>query len=321
MKKSHFRSLTTAVVLLALLCFILTISLTVLRDGAALRAVSVGCALFSSCAVLLMLPVGHDKAWLCLLFAALLALTPVVCALTGAPAGRELALVSAVLLAGFCVLGASRYESVLTLFKQQAALYAVQNDARQMYALLLLLLGLVLYAAEGKVWLQWLIVTLLGAFMVLMLIRWLLGVTLYISPAKEKCIMGLAEGQKPLERMKDDGEKMRVLFERVQRIMEEDKPYLDPKFELQDLASMAYTNKTYLSRTINLISGKNFCQFVNTYRIDYAAGLCRMDPASKVEAISRMSGFNSCVTFTMAFKVNMGETPGEYLSRMLDTVR
>ena len=42
---------------------------------------------------------------------------------------------------------------------------------------------------------------------------------------------------------------------------------LDQTFDMSSLADRMFTNKLYLSKTINILSGLNFRQFVNFYRV------------------------------------------------------
>lgn len=111
---------------------------------------------------------------------------------------------------------------------------------------------------------------------------------------------------------KEEGDRMKRLYERVLAYMEENKPYLQPEFSLGDLAMAVFTNKTYLSRVINLYSGRNYRQFINHYRTMYAVELIKKDPKLSVSELTMMSGFSSSVTFNMAFRINMNVTPGNY---------
>lgn len=111
---------------------------------------------------------------------------------------------------------------------------------------------------------------------------------------------------------KEEGDRMKRLYERVLAYMEEKKPYLQPEFSLGDLAMAVFTNKTYLSRVINLYSGRNYRQFINHYRTMYAVELIKKDPKLSVSELTMMSGFSSAVTFNMAFRINMNVTPGSY---------
>lgn len=99
-------------------------------------------------------------------------------------------------------------------------------------------------------------------------------------------------------------------------MMENKKPFLDDEYSLSDMAASVYTNKSYLSKTINILSGRNFCQFVNYYRIMYAVELMKKDPHLRVAELAIMSGFHTVVTFNMAFKMNMNLTPSELLAKI-----
>ena len=109
---------------------------------------------------------------------------------------------------------------------------------------------------------------------------------------------------------------MRQLYERIVAQMEEKRPFLDPEFSLSDLSGAVFSNRGYLSRTINILSGQNFRQFVHGYRIRYGVDLLRRDPSLRVSDVAMMSGFQTTVTFNMAFKINMGETPSQFQERL-----
>lgn len=107
--------------------------------------------------------------------------------------------------------------------------------------------------------------------------------------------------------------RLKVLYSRIVAYMEKEQPFLDPDFSMQKMARDLYSNKLYLSKAINTSSGKNFRQFVNYYRIEYAKTLFRKDPRLRINEASDMSGFHSVVSFNMAFKLNTGQTPSEWL--------
>lgn len=107
----------------------------------------------------------------------------------------------------------------------------------------------------------------------------------------------------------------RMMFNRIKEYMEQKRPYLNPEFGLEDMAKAMYTNSGYISRLINTCTGGNFSQFVNSYRVRYAMELYRRDMSLKVLELTQLSGFNTKVTFNMAFKLVNGETPGEWCRR------
>ena len=107
--------------------------------------------------------------------------------------------------------------------------------------------------------------------------------------------------------------RMDVIFERIKDYMENKQPYLEYDFQMSDMAEAVYTNKSYVSKTINAMAGKNFCQFVNSYRVRYAVHVMHKNPKRKGGELALMSGFSSMVSFDMAFKLHMNTTPSEYL--------
>ena len=114
----------------------------------------------------------------------------------------------------------------------------------------------------------------------------------------------------------DDSGRMRKLYDRVVDVMEKKHPFLDEEFTLDDLARTVFSNRAYLSKTINILSGRNFSQFVNGYRVRYSMDLLRRDPSLRLIDVAMMSGFHTTVTFNMAFKLNMGETPSQFQERV-----
>lgn len=109
----------------------------------------------------------------------------------------------------------------------------------------------------------------------------------------------------------------RLLHERLQQVMLDKKPYLEPKLTLNKLSESIETSPNYLSQTINQFENKNFYDFVNAYRIDEFIKLAT-DPKYKNFSILGMAfeaGFNSKSSFNQVFKKNTGQTPSEYLKQ------
>lgn len=102
------------------------------------------------------------------------------------------------------------------------------------------------------------------------------------------------------------------LYDKVCRYMTEHKPFLVESFSLQDLANALYTNRVYLSKTINHYSGKNFRQYVNYYRVMYAMELFRGNMGLRVNELSGLSGFHSESSFVRSFKRVTGIIPSHW---------
>lgn len=102
------------------------------------------------------------------------------------------------------------------------------------------------------------------------------------------------------------------IYERVVTYFEAEKPFLDSELTINDLVKVLYSNKLYISRAISQFTGRNFCQFVNYYRVTYSMEMFRDNLDLKIHDLATGSGFNSDVSYNMAFRLFMGETPGEW---------
>ncbi len=109
------------------------------------------------------------------------------------------------------------------------------------------------------------------------------------------------------------------LFERVQRVMKQEKLYLNPKLTLRMLASKLETNIKYLSQVINLHGNTNFLGYVNSYRLEefkyrILAGDSRH---TTLFGIAQRCGFKNKSTFFKVFRDQMGMTPKAFQNMLL----
>jgi YesN/AraC family two-component response regulator len=102
------------------------------------------------------------------------------------------------------------------------------------------------------------------------------------------------------------------IYDRIVAYFETEKPYLRSDLIIDDLVKVVFSNKLYISRAISQITGRNFCQFVNYYRVIYSMQCFRENPDLKIYELATMSGFNSIVSYNMAFRLFMGENPSEW---------
>lgn len=99
------------------------------------------------------------------------------------------------------------------------------------------------------------------------------------------------------------------------KYMEDEKPYLDGKLSLKQLASTLDISTNYLSQIINEKLQLNFFDFVNKYRVDLLKTKLKENANSNYTLLSLAydCGFNSKSSFNATFKKHTGLTPSQYL--------
>ena len=104
------------------------------------------------------------------------------------------------------------------------------------------------------------------------------------------------------------------LMQRIIRLMEEQRPYLDSNMKQADVATALGVRLDEVSRCINSYAF-NFSQFVNGYRIEYAKQLMLQKPGIKMTQVAIESGFSNDTNFFRTFKNIVGMTPSEWASQ------
>ncbi|MCR9063946.1 MAG: helix-turn-helix domain-containing protein [Cytophagales bacterium] len=97
----------------------------------------------------------------------------------------------------------------------------------------------------------------------------------------------------------------------------ENKPYINPKLSLSELAQQINTQPHLLSKAINEHYQKNFFDLINGYRIDEFKRLAHQSKYQHLTllALAFEVGFNSKTAFNRSFKKITGITPKEYFEQ------
>lgn len=105
------------------------------------------------------------------------------------------------------------------------------------------------------------------------------------------------------------------LLRQLDDVMKNRRPYLEPKLTLPGLSEISGIQVHLLSRIINDAAGKNFFEFVNSYRVEEFKRIATPEHlrSMTVLALALEAGFNSKTTFNTAFKKITNTTPREYL--------
>lgn len=277
-------------------------------------------AMVCACSILLLSPLSDDGSYRGVL--ASLIMTAVCAVGIFFSLGVRFCVFSAmlVLFAHLLVGCKHRFEHLRTLFNRQAVLVSVENHDRLLNILIFCALCFVAEISVSEQSLNIPSVVLLSVFYLLSFFRQRNGFLIVLSPRRRKALMQLIRGElcssypssEDGDALLQDTPRMQQLYDRAVGIMETSKPFLNKDYSLLDLSRDMYTNKSYVSNAINVISGRNFRQFINYYRVKHSVELIKNSPHLRVEELADMSGFNSTVTYNMAFKLNMQQTPGEF---------
>ncbi len=113
------------------------------------------------------------------------------------------------------------------------------------------------------------------------------------------------------------------LVDRMKKVMEEEKLWMDPALNLSILSTHTGIPAKTISAVLNQHLNKSFNEFINSYRI--AAIKSRLLASDSknltIAGLAYECGFNSQPTFQRAFKSIQGESPSEFLLRNSDSVK
>jgi AraC-like DNA-binding protein len=103
------------------------------------------------------------------------------------------------------------------------------------------------------------------------------------------------------------------LITAINDFMTKEQPYLDNRFQIINLANHLNIPLHHCSFIVNNIIGKNFRDWINSYRIKYFIENYIDEVKNKtIDGLAFDSGFNSITTFYRAFKKETGEMPLAY---------
>jgi AraC-like DNA-binding protein len=101
------------------------------------------------------------------------------------------------------------------------------------------------------------------------------------------------------------------IYRKLCELMEEDKIFSETELNRTKLAKLIGTNHCYIDDAIKQCSGKSTKEFIDNYRLRYAAQLLSEDKYN-ISMIAELCGYRSRGTFTRLFKERYGMSPTEY---------
>lgn len=112
--------------------------------------------------------------------------------------------------------------------------------------------------------------------------------------------------------MEEPVDRDEVIYRKVCSLMDSEHLFKDPLLNRESLSKAIGSNTRYLSNAIKLYSGMTINDYINDYRLSYAAALLAANPEMSIGEVETESGFNSRTTFSRLFKNKYGMSPSEY---------
>jgi AraC-like DNA-binding protein len=109
------------------------------------------------------------------------------------------------------------------------------------------------------------------------------------------------------------------LLSRFEQLMLHGQAYLEPGLTLGDVAERLHSNKTYVSRLVNITYNLAFPDLINTLRVDHAQQYIILHRNARQNEIATACGFTSASSFNNIFKKVTGMTPKIWLATLEHT--
>lgn len=103
-----------------------------------------------------------------------------------------------------------------------------------------------------------------------------------------------------------------ALLARLESLMVQERPYLDPGLDLPGLAGRLGVSPHQLSELINTRLGKGFSRYIREHRVGAAQAMLLAEPAASVLSVGLSTGFTAQSNFYDAFREITGMTPGRF---------
>ena len=123
--------------------------------------------------------------------------------------------------------------------------------------------------------------------------------------SRQEFLQGIDSG--PIANMPSKG--YDKIMESFNRLMIAEEGFLDPEMTIDTISHKLETNRTYVSKLVNIYYGMPFRDYLNKLRIDHAKQLIKDEPDAVIDYISAKSGFQSSTQFIRKFKESEGVTP------------
>jgi len=106
------------------------------------------------------------------------------------------------------------------------------------------------------------------------------------------------------------------IMESFNQVMVVNKGFLNPTVTIDDISKQINTNRTYVSKLVNIYYGMPFRDYLNKLRINFSKNLMSDEPDAVIDYIAIKSGFQSSTQFIRKFREIEGMTPTVWKAAM-----
>lgn len=106
----------------------------------------------------------------------------------------------------------------------------------------------------------------------------------------------------------------REIFNEAERLMKQEKRYLDRSLTMETLAAEIEVHRNSFSRAVNLFAGTSFSDWLASYRVSEAERLAATEK-QPLEKLALRAGFPSRTSFYRAFRKIKHNSPSAYLGQ------
>ena len=106
------------------------------------------------------------------------------------------------------------------------------------------------------------------------------------------------------------------IMDSFNKYMITDQGFLNPDMTIDMISHQLETNRTYVSKLVNIYYGMPFRDYLNKLRLDHAKTLMKDEPDAVIDYIALKSGFQSSTQFIRKFKDSEGVTPAVWRNNL-----
>ena len=106
------------------------------------------------------------------------------------------------------------------------------------------------------------------------------------------------------------------IMDSFKQLMITNKGFLNAGMTIDEISRQLNTNRTYVSKLVNIYYGMPFRDYINKLRIDYSKNLMTDEPDAVIDYIALKSGFQSSTQFIRKFRELEGMTPTVWKASM-----